>query len=103
MVNLHQYAIQIEQRVRRLIGPGTERFALGGIVNSDFIEYGGIVTAIVAGLSTYYHDKNIELIDAFLENIIEYNGVNFRDIGEETVKNINDQFRELANKIERNR
>jgi hypothetical protein len=101
MVNLHQYAVSIEQRVRGLIGRGTERFALGGIVDSDFIEYGGVITAIVAGLSKYYYDKNIELIDSFLESIAEYNGVNFIDIGEENVKKINDEFRELANKIEK--
>ncbi|WP_025434974.1 hypothetical protein [Peptoclostridium acidaminophilum] len=95
-MNLHQYAVYIEQRVRSLIGKGTERYALGGIVNSDFIEYGGMVTAICAGLVKHYQGENVESIDKFLEEISEYNGVRFIDLGESKIVEVCDKLKKLT-------
>lgn len=66
---LHSYAINIEQKVRGLIGNRIDRYALGGMIDSDYIEYGGMVVAICAGLVKYYGNGNNEKIDKFLEGI----------------------------------
>lgn len=96
-MNLHQYAVYIEQSVRNLIGKEVSRYALGGIVDADFIEYGGAFTAISAGLAKYYYDTNMEVIDKYLEKYSECNGVNFSDLGEEKVIEI---YAELKNTID---
>lgn len=99
MENLHQYAIYIELKVRTLLGKDIERFALGGIVNSDFIEYGGMITAIAAGLATKYSNENRERIDKFLDEIVEYNGVNFADIEKSKIVEINEKLKELIESL----
>lgn len=98
---LHSYAINIEQKVRGLIGNRIDRYALGGMIDSDYIEYGGMVVAICAGLVKYYGNGNNEKIDKFLEGISEYNGVSFSDIGEEKIKDISDDFEKLVDFIKR--
>lgn len=98
-MNLHQYAVYIEQRVRGLIGNDIERYALGGIVDADFIEYGGIVTAICAGLVKHYNGRNIEVIDKYLEELSEFNGVSFSDMGEEKVVELFEKFKDVVHKL----
>ncbi len=44
MSNMHQFAIYIEHMVRKLLGENSRRYALGGLVDADFIEAGGMVT-----------------------------------------------------------
>lgn len=98
-MNLHQHAITIEHKVRGLLGKGIERYALGGIVDADFIEYGGMVTAIAAGLSVHYKGVNIEDIDSFLAKLTEYNGVYLKDIDEDELVKIIAQLGDLSKRI----
>mgnify|MGYP000999959054 FL=1 len=46
MKNIHQFAIYIEHMVRQLLGGDIQRYALGGLVDADFIEAGGMVTTM---------------------------------------------------------
>lgn len=58
-----------------------------------------MATAISTALATKYYDDNIKKIDSFLEDIIEYHSVNFRDIGLEKIVEINNKFKGLARKL----
>jgi hypothetical protein len=99
IMNLHQHAITIEHNVRGLLGKGTERYALGGIADADFIECGGMLTAIAAGLSAHYKDANMEEIDKFLAKLTEYNGVYLKDIDEDELIKIIDELGDLSKRI----
>lgn len=98
MSNIHQFAIYIEHTVRQLLGGNSQRYALGGLVDADFIEAGGMVTTMAIGLSTrYWHNK--EIIDRFLESIIELNGKGFEEIGVERIEQVYNDFQQLVDVV----
>lgn len=101
MNHSHEYAMNIELIARRLLGEGTQRYALGGIVDADFIEYGGMFSVIVAALSRYYN-YNIDYnnyIDYFIEKTSKYNGTYMKDIPKKKLIEIVYELNEISEKI----
>lgn len=98
-MNTHNYALMVESEVRKLMGNSTQRFALGGVVDADNIEFGGMVVAIIAGLSVHYNSNNAEAIDNFVSSILEYNGLRFREIDEDVLSGMINNFIKLSDAI----
>ncbi len=99
MKNIHQFAIYIEHMVRQLLGGDIQRYALGGLVDADFIEAGGMVTTMALGLSTRYWHNHKEIIDRFLGSIIELNGKRFEEIGFERIEQVYNEFHRLVDVV----
>jgi hypothetical protein len=97
--NMHQFAIYIEHMVRQLLGGNSQRYALGGLVDADFIEAGGMVTTMAIGLSTRYWYDHKEIIDRFLGSIIDLNGKGFQEIGLERIEQVYDDFQRLVDVV----
>jgi len=97
--NIHQFPIYIEHTVRQLLGENIQRYALGGMVDADFIEAGGMVTTMAIGLSTRYWYDHKEIIDRFLESIIELNGKGFEEIGVKRIEQVYNEFQQLVDVV----
>ncbi|MCB2299900.1 hypothetical protein [Clostridium tagluense] len=99
MINLHQYAVSLEHTLRGILE--CDRGGLGGLIDADAIEYGSMFTVIVSTLSIkYIGEKNTELIDRFIESILEYEGKRMAEIGEQKIKGIIDSYREVYSQLE---
>lgn len=99
MINLHQYAVSLEHTLRGILE--CDRGGLGGLIDADAIEYGSMFTVIISTLSIkYIGEKNTKLIDRFIESILEYEGKNLAEIGEEKVIEIIDSFRKVYSQLE---
>ncbi|PHV71971.1 hypothetical protein CS063_00405 [Sporanaerobium hydrogeniformans] len=75
-------------------------FALGGIVESHYIQREGFALALILLLTKkYIHTGNRTLIDKFLAQVKGYIGQSMEVLGENTVANIMSQFKEIKKNI----
>lgn len=97
-MNFHSVAVSIEMSIRGMLN--CERFGLGGIVDADYIEYGGMYTAIACGLASKYTLFNKDKIDRFLESLSEYDKKELSQIGmeksEQVLSNLDELIKELV-------
>lgn len=98
----HQsYAVAIEHILWKVFN--CERFGLGGIVNSDYID-GNPYSAIACALAVYYPnntDDNKKLIDKFLGDYCFYNNKSISEIGEKDIDKMIEKFRNILTKIKK--
>lgn len=94
MENLHQYAVSLEFTLRKIFE--CDRGGLGGLIDADSIEGGSMFTLIVSALSQkYIGTYNIKSIDTFIENNFDIESKGFREMGEERIIKVIDEFEKL--------
>ena len=95
---MQSHAINIELELSSIFD--CERFAMGGFINADHIRRTGFISAIVLILSRLYtSDRNRELIDEYLNEVMWYLGMGLDDIEEGKTEKILDDFEKVKNKL----
>lgn len=113
MNNSHQYAIQIELIMRDAFD--SNRFYLGGLVNSDYVEHHPFMVMMCTLTYLYGCNKNgKEVVQNFFETYMEYDNAEILDIlglkssenngiayevGEEAMQKIIDEFSKACEQL----
>lgn len=99
MFKSHNYAFQIEVTVHAMFK--SEKYGIGGIADADFIEKDPFI-AIALVLGNFYNKVHISFkkrIDDFFEKYYTEMGKSISEIGEETIKNIIEDFIDIVSTI----
>lgn len=99
MFNPQKYAFQIETTTRAIFK--CERYGLGVIAESDFIERNPFI-AITTVLGNFYNKmdtKSKVKIDEFIESYHLEMGKSIVEIGEEEIKKIIQEFNEIIRTV----
>lgn len=99
MENLHQYAVSLEFSLRKIFE--CDRGGMGGLIDADSIEAGSMFTLIVSAISQkYIGNYNIKKINTFIENNFDIEGKDFKEIGEEKIIKVIDEFENLYKNLD---
>lgn len=95
---MQSHAISIEHQLQTTFD--SDRNALGGFINSDYIRRVGFIPALILLLSKkYIHTGDRKVIDDFINDILNYSGTNMDDLDEDIVEDILDKFQQVKKKI----
>jgi len=96
MFKPHDYAQQIEATLKALFK--RDRFEIGGIVDANFIERNPFI-AIAFALGNFYNKADTSFknrIDEFFEVNYSEMGKSMGEIGEEKLKRIVEEFKDIV-------
>ena len=99
MFKPQDYAYQIEVTLKALFK--REKYEIGGIVDSNFIERNPFI-AIAFALGNFYNKADVSFktkIDEFFEVYYSEMGKSMEEIGEEKIKRIVKDFKDIVSTI----
>lgn len=95
---MQSHAVSMEHQLRTAFD--SDRYGLGGFINSDHIRKVGFIPTLILLLSKkYIHSGDRRMIDDFINDILHYSGVSMDDLEEDTIEEILEKFDQIKKKL----